>query len=77
MGGVAEVAQRQRHRPQDSVSEGSNPSLRTCSPIIDPCDRPGMFKLSCRCGFRVHPRFRTFVDAERVWSSHAKTKDQE
>lgn len=75
MGGRAEVAQRQRHRPQDSVSEGSNPSLRTdCRPIIEICDR-GLFKLSCECGFKVHPRFRTVVEAERMWAGHASKEE--
>ena len=45
--------------------------MSACKPIIEPCDH-GRFKLACECGYRVHPRFRTIVDAERHWAQHAE-----
>lgn len=71
--GVAELADAPDSSPGADRREGSSPSSRTCSPIIKPCDS-GRFKLSCKCGLEVHPRFATPHDAERMWARHAMSK---
>lgn len=41
-----------------------------CKPIIKPCNH-GRFKLSCACGWKVHPRLLTVAAAEKMWANHA------
>lgn len=45
-------------------------TMAQCKPIIEPCNH-GRFKLSCACGWKVHPRLLTVAAAETMWAQHA------